>query len=618
MIFRRASLIRFFENHPTLHRNKQTTKMSFGRKKLSTAEDFVDIEAPTQQLNRGGEAKSSSSESMGLVHSKTASTKKKVGVANSRRGIALSGGGDSSTLGGLPRSREFSSSQSSSARSIHVDDELDDDDANDHREGDVDAAIEDDCDDSGKKKKNTKIVSPHASTPTTTTSTTTTNNNRPVGIRNLGNTCYMNSALQCLMATDPLTQYFRSGLYMDELNVENPLGAQGKLAVEYGKLLDELSSSSPGLNNRTVLTPRTFKAKLDAFAPQFRGHRQHDAQELLAFLLDGIHEDLNRIKTKPYIEDKDCDGTNDEADAVLAWQNYLKRDKSPIVDIFQGQLRSELRCQTCRHGNVRFEPFMYLSLPIVNADSGSNKKTTLSDCLQAYLQEETLTGDNQWYCSKCQTHVDATKKTDLWIVPPILIIHLKRFKQQHQPHGLLGKVVTAAVSTGGGAATSGSCKNSAMVHFDEYWNCTEFCAGGAGAPQQPASPRSSPRHPPPVPKHNSHHHLHHEYDLYGVSHHHGRTLGGGHYTASVRRDQRWYHCNDQTVQMVDDDDDIATHHSSNNNDASSAYLLFYQRRSNSLGVRRQSESRPDLWPHANSQRRVTTTPASPQPQHKLL
>ncbi len=50
------------------------------------------------------------------------------------------------------------------------------------------------------------------------------------------------------------------------------------------------------------VSPKRFKWQLARFAPQFQGYAQQDSQELLAFLLDGLHEDLNRIKNKPYVE----------------------------------------------------------------------------------------------------------------------------------------------------------------------------------------------------------------------------------------------------------------------------------------------------------------------------
>lgn len=54
------------------------------------------------------------------------------------------------------------------------------------------------------------------------------------------------------------------------------------------------------------MSPRGFKAQLAKYAPQFQGYAQHDSQELLGYLLDGLHEDLNRVKKKPYVEVRTC------------------------------------------------------------------------------------------------------------------------------------------------------------------------------------------------------------------------------------------------------------------------------------------------------------------------
>ena len=67
----------------------------------------------------------------------------------------------------------------------------------------------------------------------------------------------------------------------------------------------------------------------------------------MAFLLDGLHEDLNRIKKKPYVEVKDGSGRPDADVAAESWQNYLKRNSSIIVDIFHGLLKSTLVCPDC-------------------------------------------------------------------------------------------------------------------------------------------------------------------------------------------------------------------------------------------------------------------------------
>ncbi|KAI7984017.1 Ubiquitin carboxyl-terminal hydrolase 8 [Camellia lanceoleosa] len=178
------------------------------------------------------------------------------------------------------------------------------------------------------------------------------------GLLNLGNTCFMNSSLQCLVHTPKLVDYFL-GDYSREINHDNPLGMDGEIALAFGDLLRKLWA--PGA---TPVAPRMFKSKLAHFAPQFSGFNQHDSQELLAFLLDGLHEDLNRVKCKPYIEVKDGDDRPDEEVADEYWKNHLARNDSIIVDVCQGQYRSTLVCPVCRKVSVTFDPFMYLSLPL--------------------------------------------------------------------------------------------------------------------------------------------------------------------------------------------------------------------------------------------------------------
>lgn len=178
------------------------------------------------------------------------------------------------------------------------------------------------------------------------------------GLQNLGNTCFMNSAIQCLVHTTPLVEYFLQD-YSEEINTENPLGMHGELALAFGELLRKLWSSG-----RTAIAPRAFKGKLARFAPQFSGYNQHDSQELLAFLLDGLHEDLNRVKRKPYIETKDSEGRPDEEVADECWKYHKARNDSVIVDVCQGQYKSTLVCPVCEKISITFDPFMYLSLPL--------------------------------------------------------------------------------------------------------------------------------------------------------------------------------------------------------------------------------------------------------------
>lgn len=74
------------------------------------------------------------------------------------------------------------------------------------------------------------------------------------------------------------------------------------------------------------------------------------SQELLAWLLDALHEDLNRVARKQYVELKDSGGRPDEVVAEEAWKLHLSRDHSIITDLFYGQLKSKVRF-ICVFGN---------------------------------------------------------------------------------------------------------------------------------------------------------------------------------------------------------------------------------------------------------------------------
>uniref|UniRef100_A0A8C5SNA3 Ubiquitin carboxyl-terminal hydrolase n=1 Tax=Laticauda laticaudata TaxID=8630 RepID=A0A8C5SNA3_LATLA len=179
------------------------------------------------------------------------------------------------------------------------------------------------------------------------------------GLSNLGNTCFMNSALQCLSNTPPLTDYFLEDKYEAEINQDNPLGMRGEIAEAYAELIKQMWSGQ-----NSYVAPRMFKTQVGRFAPQFSGYQQQDSQELLAFLLDGLHEDLNRVKKKPYLELKDANGRPDLVVAKEAWENHQLRNDSIIVDIFHGLFKSTLVCPKCSKISVTFDPFCYLTLPL--------------------------------------------------------------------------------------------------------------------------------------------------------------------------------------------------------------------------------------------------------------
>jgi ubiquitin C-terminal hydrolase len=179
-----------------------------------------------------------------------------------------------------------------------------------------------------------------------------------VGLENLGNTCYMNSSLQALMHTEPLAEYFLSQAHHRDLNVLNKFGYGGRLAGAFGELALELWTT-----NKKSINPKQFISEVGSLKRQFAGNEQHDAQEMLAFLLDGLSEELNLVHDKPYVEHPDSDNRPDAVLADIWWANHLSRDLSVMQSLFTGQFKSVMTC-TCGYTSARFEPFNFLPVPL--------------------------------------------------------------------------------------------------------------------------------------------------------------------------------------------------------------------------------------------------------------
>ena len=141
----------------------------------------------------------------------------------------------------------------------------------------------------------------------------------------------MNSGLQCLANTFELTKYFLFNLYKKDINVQNPLGMKGKLAQSYAELVKEMWMESSG---RTA--PHTLKQVVGKRVTKFQGFGQQDSCELINYVLDLMHEDLNRVIKKPYVEMKDSEGRPDEEVSAEHWEAFLARNRSIIVDLMYG------------------------------------------------------------------------------------------------------------------------------------------------------------------------------------------------------------------------------------------------------------------------------------------
>ncbi|KAI5622693.1 ubiquitin carboxyl-terminal hydrolase 31 isoform X2 [Silurus asotus] len=184
------------------------------------------------------------------------------------------------------------------------------------------------------------------------------------GLKNHGNTCFMNAILQCLSNTELFAEYLALEQFRGQTDEEDKPKANGvhPPRKEKGEVTEQLAGLVRALwtFEYTPQQSREFKNSVAKRALQYRGNAQHDAQEFLLWLLDRVHEDLNNIghnrpSIKPPIE---------EDDGALEGPSPPLSAGSFVQELFQAQYRSSLTCPHCQKQSNTFDPFLCISLPI--------------------------------------------------------------------------------------------------------------------------------------------------------------------------------------------------------------------------------------------------------------
>jgi ubiquitin C-terminal hydrolase len=172
----------------------------------------------------------------------------------------------------------------------------------------------------------------------------------------------------------------------------------------------------------------------------FTGYDQEDGQEFLRFLLDSLHEDLNRVSGKAkYQELKEDKAKSLQLNSNLWWDYNLLRDNSFVTECFGGQLFSKIICARCSNESWTFDNFMDLSLSFTRT-LNILPSFSLERMLEQFLKEENL--EEPFHCSQCKAPQKSRKKFTIWRLPVILVFHLKRFCLSRFRHEKLTHPIT--------------------------------------------------------------------------------------------------------------------------------------------------------------------------------
>ncbi|WZZ90006.1 hypothetical protein YC2023_118585 [Brassica napus] len=220
------------------------------------------------------------------------------------------------------------------------------------------------------------------------------------GLENLGNTCYLNSVLQCLTYTEPLAAYLQDVAHEQRCKWWFACRVAGFCALCAMQRHVRTALQSTGRS----LAPKYLVSNLRCVSQNFRKCRQEDAHEYMINLLECMH--------------KCCLPSGVPSESSDAYRSSL------VHQIFGGSLRSQVKCAQCSHCSDKFDPFLDLSLDISRADS-------LQRALLRFTAVELLdNGSKVYQCERCRQKVKAIKQLTVFKAPSVLTVHLKRF----EPH----------------------------------------------------------------------------------------------------------------------------------------------------------------------------------------
>jgi ubiquitin C-terminal hydrolase len=353
------------------------------------------------------------------------------------------------------------------------------------------------------------------------------------GIANLGNTCFINSALQCIARMRRFSEFFRNKEFESIPGWDSKPEHLKLMCREWEDLSDALRSpkSAHLLPNRFY---KNFRMAAAVEKMEWMITGQNDSHEFMMFLLDTLHRSISidmREELKPWLDKPSSRllSTNDNITATLntmslsSWATHYGKECHPkITEMLHGQFLTIISSNSTDERSFSFEPFSSINIAV---PENASVEYSIQECLDRHFTTEKMTGDSQWE-SPTKGKVDAARATRIWKCPDVLIISIKRFTMSG------GKVRT-------------------MINYPlEGLDMKSYCIG------------------PSLESKNT------VYDLTGIIIHLG-ILFGGHYLCLCRNPGgNWVVANDIKVQPID----IKTLINKTETKQDS-YTLIYQRRS---------------------------------------
>ena len=238
------------------------------------------------------------------------------------------------------------------------------------------------------------------------------------GFTNLGNTCYMNAALQCLC-------------HLPQLNldctdfIKDIKKRSSKSDVSVMKQLLNLQHAVWEEENKVVST----KGVLESFIKQcnksdvyFESFQQNDTNDFLNTYMDFLHESIKRKVNISITGTPKNNYDKLKLKSIETWKNFFENSYSYIIVNFYSQLLTLTTCPNCDYYTSNHEPIMSITLTLKNAYK------TLYDCLNEFTEKETLDVENKWTCDKCKCKVQPKKEIKFWNLSDVLIFSIKTFR----------------------------------------------------------------------------------------------------------------------------------------------------------------------------------------------